>query len=133
MARAGEKMQADVLAILRRRGGPVSAYEVLAELRRDNPKLAPTTIYRALSALGEMRKVHRLESLNAYMACKCDQHQHAAILSICGDCGSVEESVAPELLKRLTRIAGKSGFAPTRHVIEVHGTCASCGTGQAPA
>ena len=126
-------MQAEVLAILRRRRGPVSAYDVMGELREANPKIAPTTIYRALSALTECGRVHRLESLNAFMACQGDRHQHAFILSICDDCGAVEEAVAPALLKEISRIAGKSGFAPRRHVIEVHGLCGSCGAGQAPA
>ena len=131
MSTRGEKMQAEVLAVLRRHHGPLSAYAVLGALRPAHPKIAPTTIYRALAALMERGRIHRLESLNAYIACQCDRHQHAAILSICDDCGSVEESVAPELLKELSSMIGKSGFSPTRHVIEVHGQCASCGAAPA--
>ena len=133
MGKRGEKMQADVLAVLRRRGGPLSAYDILGELREANPKLAPPTIYRVLSTLTERGIVHRIESLNAYIACQCDRHQHASILSICDDCGAVDECVATDLLKVLSSIVGKSGFAPMRHVIEVHGVCVSCGAGQAPA
>jgi len=126
-------MQADVLAVLRRRRGPLSAYDVLGELRDANPRIAPPTIYRALAALTERGRVHRLESMNAFIACQCDRHLHASILSICDDCGTVEESVAPDLLDAISSIAGKSGFRPARHVIEIHGLCASCGAGQAPA
>ena len=130
MKKRGEIMQAEVLAILRRRGTPMSAYEVLGQLRDSNPQLAPPTIYRALAALTERGGVHRLESLNAFIACKSDSHKDASILSICDDCGEVEEFVSPDLLKALSSIAGQSGFAPTRHVIEVHGQCASCGSAQ---
>ena len=133
MSKRGEKMQAEVLAVLRRRRGPLSAYDVLRELREANPKIAPPTIYRALSALTERGHVHRIESLNAYIACQCDRHQHASVLSICDDCGAVDECVATDLLEVLSSIVGKSGFAPMRHVIEVHGLCGSCGAGQAPA
>lgn len=133
MREQGRKMQAEVLAVLRRNGGPLSAYDVLGELREANPKIAPPTIYRALAALTERGSVHRLESLNAFIACKCDQHANASILSICDDCGSVEESIAPDLLEKVSSIAGKSGFQPVRHVIEIHGVCASCGTGLVPA
>jgi Fur family zinc uptake transcriptional regulator len=133
MSKRGEKVQAQVLAVLRRRRGPLSAYDILGTFREANPKIAPTTIYRALSALTECGRVHRLESLNAYIACQCDRHQHASILSICDDCGAVEESVASEVLKELSRVAGKSGFAPRRHVIEVHGLCRSCGSGEVAA
>ena len=133
MSTRGEKMQAEVLAILRRRCGPLSAYDILGELREGHPKIAPPTIYRALAALTERGCAHRIESLNAFIACQCDRHHHASILSICDDCGLVEESVAPDLLKELSGIIGKSGFAPMRHVIEVHGVCASCGPGRIPA
>ena len=132
MSKRGEKMRAEVLAVLRRHRGPMSAYDVLGELRAAHPKIAPPTIYRALAVLMERGCVHRLESLSAYIACQCDRHQHAAVLSICDDCGAVEESVAPDLLKELSSIIGKSGFSPTRHVIEVHGQCSSCGGAQAP-
>lgn len=133
MSKRGEKTQADVLAVLRQRGGPLSAYDVLRELRATNPRIAPPTIYRALAALRESGRVHRLESLNAFIACRCDRHAQASILSICDDCGTVEESVAPELLEDLSSVAGRSGFRPSRHVIEIHGICASCGAGQVPA
>ena len=126
MSKRGEKMQTEVLAVLRRRRGSLTAYDMLAEMRETRPKIAPPTIYRALAALTERGRVHRLESLNAYIACQCEHHPHAAVLSICDDCGIVEESVAPDLLEELSSIAGRSGFAPTRHVIEVRGRCASC-------
>ena len=68
-----------------------------------------------------------------FIACQSDRHQDASILSICDDCGIVEESAAPDLLKELSSIVGKSGFAPMRHVIEIHGVCASCGAEPVPA
>ncbi len=131
MAKQGERIQTEVLAILSRQRGALSAYEVLGVLNGAHPKIAPQTVYRALAALTKRGQVHRLESLNAFIACRCDQHLHATILSICDDCGAVEENVAPDLLRDVSEVVGRSGFAPKRHVIEVHGRCASCGTGNA--
>ena len=48
-------MQAEVLAVLRRRRDPLSAYDVLGELDEANPKIVPPTICRALSALTAAR------------------------------------------------------------------------------
>ena len=123
-------MQAQVLAVLRSRRLPTSAYEVLRCLREEHPRLAPPTIYRALAALTARGKIHRLESLNAFVACQRDRHHDASILSICTDCGAVEESLSTDLLTTLSGIAGKSGFAPMRHVIEVHGQCGACGSAE---
>ena len=128
MGKRGKRMQADVLAVLRSRRTPMSAYEMLGCLREERPRLAPPTVYRALAALTDLGSVHRLESLNAFIACQRNRHRQASILSICNDCGGVEENVSTELLKTLSGIAGKTGFAPARHVIEIHGQCASCET-----
>ena len=109
-----------------------SAYDILAKLREDHPKIAPPTVYRALSALTDRGHVHRLESLNAYVSCQCaDDHDHGpSVLSICDDCGGVEENVAPELMAQLSGVAAKSGFTAQRHVVELHGLCASCRTAE---
>lgn len=133
MKNRGRKTQAAVLSVLRRQRGALSAYALLDELRRTKPTISAPTIYRALAALIERGQVHRLESLSAFIACKDSDHDHASILSICDDCGAVEESVAPDLLAELSKVTGRSGFEALRHVIEVHGRCASCHGGEAPA
>ena len=131
MTKRGEQMRAEILAVLKVADGAMSAYDVLRELRAAHPKIAPPTVYNALAALSKRGCVHRVESLKAYIACRCDSHPHASILSICDDCGAVEERVAPDLVETLSGILGETGFAPQRHVIEIHGVCATCGAGQA--
>ena len=126
------KTQSQVLAVLRCHRGLLSVYDATGELRQVNPKIAPLTVYRALAALIGRVQVHRIEFLNAFIACQRNQHQHVSILSICDDWGTVEESLAPDLLKELSRVAGQSGFTPTRHAIKLHGLCSSCGTGDIP-
>lgn len=126
MGKRGEKLQSEVLSVVRGQSAPLSAYDVLRELQSTYPKIAPPTIYRALAALTERGQVHRLESMNAYVACQCDAHQQPSILSICDDCGVVEESVQPDVFGKLTSAVEKSGFSVQRHVVEVHGVCATC-------
>ena len=46
MSRRQEKLQEEVLALLRRHRSQLSAYDVLGELCETNPKIAPPTIYR---------------------------------------------------------------------------------------
>ncbi|MCY4222263.1 MAG: Fur family transcriptional regulator [Thiotrichales bacterium] len=133
MSMRGQRMQAQVLDVLRSCRVPMSAYDVLRCLREEHPRLAPPTIYRALAALMERGKVHRLESLNAFVACQCERHRDAPILWVCTDCGVVEENSSTDLLTALSGIAGKSGFAPMRHVIEVHGRCGACGSAESRA
>ncbi|MEM6486732.1 MAG: Fur family transcriptional regulator [Pseudomonadota bacterium] len=133
MGERGQKTQAAVLSVLRRHRRALSAYELLGKMRDTHPRISAPTIYRALAALTELGQVHRLESLNAFIACKNRRHDCTAVLSICDDCGSIEESEAPDLVAELSKVTARSGFAALRHVIEIHGRCASCGDGEARA
>jgi Fur family transcriptional regulator, zinc uptake regulator len=126
MARRAEKTRTHVLDVLRRNSAPMSAYGVLNDLRKTNPRISPPTIYRALAVLCECGQVHRIESMNAFVACQNGGHKHASILSICNACGAVDERVAPELLRTLSRFVGQSGFMTTRQVVEFYGSCGAC-------
>jgi len=132
MARRVGKMQEEVLEVLRQHDQPQSAYALLGHLRRDNPRLAPTSVYRALAALTERGAVHRLESIKAFVICRHGEHAEGRLMAICDICGTVEEHVAPALIDDVSAQAATSGFAPKRHVIEVHGRCADCGSSGAP-
>ena len=121
-----QQTQDTILSVLRANGGQMSAYDIAAEMRADNPKIAPTTIYRAMAVLTDKGLAHRVESTNAFMACRHDGEHDAAILSVCDSCGGVDESIAPELAQQMTSAAQRVGFAPKRHVMEVHGVCATC-------
>jgi len=126
MGKQGQRMQGQVLALLEAQQRPLSAYDILAQLCSEQPRLAPPTVYRALNALLDQGRIHRLESLNAFVACRCAKHDEAAIMSICDACGIVEERLACEVTRPISGTAALSGFQPSRQVIEVHGYCAAC-------
>ena len=131
MGKRGKQMQTEILSILRDSRSPHSAYTLLDRLQETYPKIAPPTVYRALAALGERGQIHRLESLNAYVACQSEAYNQTSVLSICEDCGVVEETFEPDIFSRLSAALRKSGFSAQRHIIEVNGICASCGPAQA--
>lgn len=120
-----------ILELLRERCRPLGAYEIVAALEEKRGKVAPTTVYRALGALIEDGRAHRVESKNAYVVRRCAAHGEAhlsdSVLSICDGCGGVEEYFDMALLRELEELIGRSGFRASRHVIEIHGRCADCG------
>ena len=63
-----------VLERLEASSGPLSAYTLLDQLR-ENGFRAPLQVYRALDTLIKGGFVHRLESLNAFVAC-AEPHDH---------------------------------------------------------
>ena len=59
---------------------PIGAYEVLEQLCRSVGKqIAPMTVYRAIDFLIEQRLIHRIASLNAYVACDHPEHSHNSL------------------------------------------------------
>jgi len=76
-----------IVEALRGVGRPVSAYELIEELR-EKAILAPQTVYRSLDRLIAEGQAHRLESLNAFVACRHPSHEGAAVFAICNDCGT---------------------------------------------
>ncbi len=126
MRKPNSQRQAEILEVLKETGRPMTAYEILGELRNEEAGLAPPTVYRALSALTQDGLAHRLESINAFVFCQCGHVDHTPVLAICDDCGSVEEHADEAVMNRLTTLTRKTGFRAQRYVVEVHGACGNC-------
>jgi Fur family zinc uptake transcriptional regulator len=86
---------------------------------------APPTIYRAFNALVELGLAYRIESLNAYLACRTLPAGPAAFLLICDGCGLVEE-IVPPIEAVNGAMNAQSTFLVTRVGIEARGRCAAC-------
>jgi Fur family transcriptional regulator, zinc uptake regulator len=106
---------------------PMSAYTLLDELRGDGLK-APLQVYRALDKLVAQGRVHRLESISAFVACQHpDCQSHAAIVfMICEKCGKVSEQADAAVAKALGKVADTVGFAVEKMSIELRGACGKC-------
>lgn len=103
----------------------MSAYEIIDSLR-DTATLAPQTVYRSLDRLIAAGAAHRLESLNAFVACSHAVHEGSAIFAICDRCGSVDEFDEPRAMASLADWADQANFALRQITLELRGTCASC-------
>ena len=121
------KNQMRVLEKLEAASGPLSAYTLLDQLREAGFR-APLQVYRALEALTKGGFVHRLESLNAFVAC-AEPHDHAhrmTAFAICDICGQANEFSDHAVGDQLDRWVRSTGFAAKKAVIEFRGTCAKC-------
>lgn len=121
------KNQTFVMDALDKASGPLSAYTILDQLRESGFR-APLQVYRALDKLVEFGMVHRLESLNAFVAC---QQSHCAdsetvAFKICEKCDLVEEISDAALTKRLNVIAREGNFDLKKSTIELRGVCKGC-------
>ncbi len=124
--------EAAVYHELVREGCALTAYELLDSVRPSGIR-SPTQVYRALERLAERRLVHRVESMNAFIACKHahdnDQHPNAVAFAICDKCGSVTEIDLSTVNHKLGDVAAKSGFRTDHSFVELRGKCRNCKTG----
>lgn len=121
------KNQSLVLGALSETGTPMSAYDILDRLR-DSGLRAPLQIYRALEKLVDQGAVHRLESMNAFVACSHAKCHDAGLVAfaICDECGTVSEFSDAEVSKRLGAWTRRNRFTATKTTIEIRGACSAC-------
>lgn len=115
-----------VLEMIAAADGGLKAYDLLDRLTVEHAAARPPTVYRALDFLIEQGLVHRIESLNAYVACPCPEHTHGFQLLICRVCGSVEELHLDDVNAQLVDHARELGFRVERQTIELLGICEAC-------
>ena len=122
-----------IAAELDRVDTPLTAYELLEKLRPTGV-FAPTTVYRALDKLLTSGRIHRIESLNAFVACRAaeggtHEHGHGELgtgFTVCDRCAAVAEFEDPTLQACIAAAAAVGGFLPRSSVVEIRGLCAAC-------
>ena len=115
-----------VLELLLESHAALGAYDVLSRLRDEGLGAQPPVAYRALDFLVSHGFAHRIEKLNAYVACAHPGHAHAPAFMICRDCGAVAETPEDTVADTLASVAGDMGFALERAVVEAEGLCPGC-------
>ena len=84
-------------------------------------------VYRALDHLLDLGQVHRVESMNAYVACCDPGHRHAtAVFAICDSCETIAELPGERVLRGIANEAKRAGFATRQATVEIKGLCATC-------
>src|SRR6187549_3006413 len=113
-----------VLELLLEAGQPVKAYDLIAGFGDGGAPAKPPTVYRALEFLSRQGFAHRIESLNAYVACRRGEDGHAAAFLICDCCGATREIASAA--NPIEALGEAAGYALTGVTIEGHGLCADC-------
>ncbi len=111
--------------------GAIGAYDILDRLSDKGTRLAPISVYRSIDALLDAGVIHRLESKNAYFACRRHEHgkQGRPIFLSCEGCGSVTEAEAQGVFDLINDVARGQGFEAKVKFVEVSGLCAQCASG----
>ena len=114
------------LEILLREHRALGAYEVLDRLNEAGFGSQPPVAYRALDFLVANGFVHRIERLNAFIACAHPGARHSPAFLICRMCESVAEARSTPSRGTLGEAARAAGFKIERTVVEALGVCPAC-------
>ena len=121
------KNQQVVFDIIVKAKEPLKAYTILFNVQKKGIK-APPQVYRALDKLVEIGKIHKIESKNAFVACRnsdCEISK-ATAFSICESCEVVDEISDVKLSKYLSSYNHKKGMKFKRFNLEFFGLCQKC-------
>lgn len=122
-------IRALVVRLIAQAGRPVKAYDLLEMVRNADTvgADAPPTVYRALDFLMANGFVHKLQSVNAFVACHHPNSiEHSVPFLICDRCHSAVELEDVDVVAQLESRAKALGFRPQAQTLEVHGLCADC-------
>ena len=121
------KNQQIVLNLVEKSTQPLKAYSILFNVQKKGLK-APLQVYRALDKLVEIGKIHKIESRNAFVACKNSNCvvSNATAFSICEGCEKVTEINNSKLSKYLSNFEDNSGMKYSKYNLEFFGLCKKC-------
>jgi Fur family ferric uptake transcriptional regulator len=104
----------------------VSADELHAIIRKSDPRIGFSTVYRTLRILTECglaREVNFGDG-RARFERAFDKGQHGHL--ICTSCGKTEEFAITAIEKAIKQVSSNVGFRPLGHRLEVYGLCKRC-------
>lgn len=120
------KLRRQVLEQVLNTEGVIKAYDLIHDLGRQDRRIKPPSIYRSLAFLLEQGFIHRIESLNGFVACSHPGELHDSLLMICDQCGTIAETQPQGINQVLQESARQEGFCIQGKTLELHGVCRLC-------
>jgi Fur family ferric uptake transcriptional regulator len=115
-----------ILDVFLRTEGHVSGEDLYRIVRKQDPNVGQTTVYRTLRLLtdaGLAREVRFGDGRAHYEhQYKHQHHDHM----ICSECGKIIEFYSPQLEAIQDAMAAKHRFELTSHLLRMIGICANC-------
>mgnify|MGYP003396766036 CR=1 FL=1 len=103
---------------------PISAAELLEQLKHINSKANRMTIHRALDKLTEQNLVHKIQYNNTYSICQHISNHNCQIL-VCIKCTQQVEIHSHQLCHSLNKLSQEHQFN-VASPIEITGICKQC-------
>ena len=104
----------------------LSAEDLYRKLRKKNPGIGLSTVYRTLKLLCECGLARALQlddnMVTFEKESKKEHHDHM----VCRECGRIEEFYSKAIEDLQEKVAKKHGFVPEDHRMKIIGLCKEC-------
>ncbi len=106
--------------------GHVSVDELVARVRRADPRVSVATVYRTMKLLSDcgLAVAHQFGGDHARFEAAAGRGHHDHL--VCTYCGGIVEFSNDEIESLQTLVARRHGFAVESHTLELYGRCARC-------
>jgi len=115
-----------VLEIAASNHRPARAYDILAKLKEAGFSDKPPTVYRALDFLIEHKMVHKLNTINAYVASFNNKAEEVSCFLICEKCQDIEEFQDKGIIKAMANISKNKNIDVRNVNLEISFKCDNC-------
>ena len=130
------ELRQQVLMLIWQNHKPLGAYTLMDMLAEQTQRqVAPPTVYRALDFLLNLKLIHRINSLNAYIGCVSPEahqksegtdNQNINYFFICNKCHDTQEVIDQPLINKVIETANNLEFSSQQQWLEVTGLCHQC-------
>ncbi len=104
----------------------LSTDELYRLVRRRDPRIGFTTVYRTLKLLAECGLASAVEFQDGVARFEHQYNRRSHHHMVCTECGSSVEFFSPEIEKLEQEIGRKHNYETTRHTFQIYGLCESC-------
>lgn len=118
-----------ILSIFLESKKAMSAYDVLAILKKSRESAEAMTVYRVIEYLIEKNIIHRISTENKYVFCTQIKHgscEHSGLFFICKKCLSSFEVLDKNFDALLKNLSRQHHFFTDASFVEIKGVCKDC-------
>ncbi|MHB1023463.1 MAG: Fur family transcriptional regulator [Acidobacteriaceae bacterium] len=104
----------------------LSTEQLLQLVRKRDPKIGLTTVYRTLKLLTECGLASEVAFLDGVARYEHQHKRRSHHHLVCTSCGASAEFFSPEVDKLEKEIGKRFHYETTRHTFQIYGFCAEC-------
>ncbi|WP_028884491.1 transcriptional repressor [Taylorella asinigenitalis] len=125
-------IRSQVLILLLQAARSLKAYELLDMMKAHHKSSQPATVYRALDFLVQEGFVHRVDTINGWVACNNFDHEDEesqddiSVIAVCSRCNKVQELDPTDISPFITSLLESAGFENRSPKTEIRSICSEC-------